>query len=186
MKPSKSKYTPKYKCDKKLKIYESNSTSLKGLYNSNLKQAKKLYVNNKWKAPGKYKIQKPQSNLNNMLSTYMKDVETMKKKDTFKNQNEEDLMINQEDLMYKKQEVKKLFESFEPFFEDDDFTDPSIILYSIPDDQDDENQQLKNSKTEKDYMMRLRGEYENEEIEEENENEEIENGKNKNEENNDE
>ena len=115
MKPSKSKYTPKYKCDSKLKIYDPNSTSLKGLYNTNLKKAKKLYVNNKWKAPGKYKIQKPQSNLNNMLNTYMKDVETMKKKDTFKNQNEEDFIINQEDLMYKKQEVQKLFESFEPF-----------------------------------------------------------------------
>ena len=167
MKPSKSKYTPKYKCDKKLKIYEPNSTSMKGFYNTNLKQAKKLYVNNKWKAPGKYKIQKPQSNLNNMLNTYMKDVETMKKKDSFKNQKEED-MINQEDLIYKKQEVQKLFESFEPFFEYDDFTDPSIILDSIPDDQNDEDQKLKNSKTENDYMMRLNGEYENEN---ENENE---------------
>ena len=171
MKPSKSKYTPKYKCDSKLKIYDPNSTSLKGLYNTNLKKAKKLYVNNKWKAPGKYKIQKPQSNLNNMLNTYMKDVETMKKKDTFKNQNEEDFIINQEDLMYKKQEVQKLFESFEPFFEDDDFTDPSIILNSIPDDQNDENQKLKNSKTQNDYMMRLNPEYENE-SENENVNEE--------------
>ena len=181
MKPSKSKYTPKYKCDKKLKIYEPNSTSMKGFYNTNLKQAKKLYVNNKWKAPGKYKTQKPQANLNNMLNTYMKDVETMKKKDSFKNQKEED-MINQEDLIYKKQEVQKLFESFEPFFEYDDFTDPSIVLDSIPDDQNDEDQKLKNSKTENDYMMRLNGEYENENENEENKNENEEN-KNENEEN---
>ena len=62
---------------------------MKGFYNTNLKQAKKLYVDNKWKAPGKYKTQKPQANLNNMLNTYMKDVETMKEKDQKKKEQKE-------------------------------------------------------------------------------------------------
>ena len=60
----------------------------------------------------------------------------------------EDLMINPEDFMYKKKEVQKLFESFKPFFEDDDFTNPSFIINKFPE---------KNEKTKKDYDMRLNG-----------------------------
>ena len=40
MKTSKSKYTPKYKSDKKLNIYEPNSSSMKGFYNTNLNKEK--------------------------------------------------------------------------------------------------------------------------------------------------
>ena len=66
-------------------------------------------------------------------------------------------MINPEDFMYKKKEVQKLFESFEPFFEDDDFTNPSFIINKFPEDENNDNQKLKNEKTKKDYDMRLNG-----------------------------
>ena len=157
MKTSKSKYTPKYKSDKKLNIYEPNSSSMKGFYNTNLNKAKKLYVSNSWKAPGKYKTSNPQKNLNGMLKNYMKDIEKMKKTNNLNYQNEEDLMINPEDFMYKKKEVQKLFESFEPFFEDDDFTNPSFIINKFPEDENNDNQKLKNEKTKKDYDMRFNG-----------------------------
>ena len=143
MKTSKTKYTPKYKSDKKLNIYEPNSSSMKGFYNTNLNKAKKLYVSNSWKAPGKYKTSNPQKNLNGMLKNYMKDIEKMKKTNNLNYQNEEDLMINPEDFMYKKKEVQKLFESFEPFFEDDDFTNPSFIINKFPEDENNNNQKLK-------------------------------------------
>ena len=106
MKTSKTKYTPKYKSDKKLNIYEPNSSSMKGFYNTNLNKAKKLYVSNSWKAPGKYKTSNPQKNLNGMLKNYMKDIEKMKKTNNLNYQNEEDLMINPEDFMYKKKKFK--------------------------------------------------------------------------------
>ena len=106
MKTSKTKYTPKYKSDKKLNIYEPNSSSMKGFYNTNLNKAKKLYVSNSWKAPGKYKTSNPQKNLNGMLKNYMKDFEKMKKANNLNYQNEEDLMINPEDFMYKKKKFK--------------------------------------------------------------------------------
>ena len=92
-----------------------------------------------------------------MLKNYMKDIEKMKKTNNLNYQNEEDLMINPEDFMYKKKEVQKLFESFEPFFEDDDFTNPSFIINKFPEDENNNNQKLKNEKTKKDYDMRLNG-----------------------------
>ena len=92
-----------------------------------------------------------------MLKNYMKDIEKMKKTNNLNYQNEEDLMINTEDFMYKKKEVQKLFESFEPFFEDDDFTNPSFIINKFPEDENNNNQKLKNEKTKKDYDMRLNG-----------------------------
>ena len=41
-----------------------------------------------------------------MLKNYMKDIEKMKKTNNLNYQNEEDLMINPEDFMYKKKKFK--------------------------------------------------------------------------------
>ena len=159
MRTTKLKTFSKYKCDDKLNIYGSNPISKKGL-NSNSTKSKRNNMKDKNLTQNKYKTSEAPKSLNYMLKTYMKDIEKLKKKDSFHKVNKEEPMIDMNDYNNKKEVIEKIFESYEPFFENDDCVDPSFFLRIFPKDKNEKNKSIKNEENKEDYNMRLSGEEE--------------------------
>jgi hypothetical protein len=159
MRTTKLKTFSKYKCDDKLNIYGSNPISKKGL-NSNSTKSKRNNMKDKNLTQNKYKTSEPPKSLNYMLKSYMKDIEKLKKKDSFHKVNKEEPMIDMNDYNNKKEVIEQIFESYEPFLENDDCVDPSFFLRIFPKDKNEKNKSIKNEENKEDYNMRLSGEEE--------------------------